>query len=51
MFSAPFSCTIIIIIVFCGGGEGGEDKNKVYYGQYERGDCNLVITQKVLMLV
>ena len=48
MFSAPFSCTIII--VFCGGG-GGVGKKKVYYGQYERGDCNLVITQKVLMLV
>ena len=37
---------IIIIITFLGG-----DKNKVCYGQYERGDCNLVITQKILMLV
>ena len=48
MFSAPSSCAIIIIIVFL---RGGGDKNNVYYGQYERGDCNLVITQKILMLV
>ena len=49
MFSAPSSCAIIIIIVFLRG--GGGDKKNVYYGQYERGDCNLVITQKILMLV